>query len=1235
MVVLIQGGEKHMANRSDGGIVLSVNIDSSNISSDMKKVIAEINKQVQSEAKNLKAVESVNQAKEKTAQLQQQTEKAIYNTLEAESKALKAEEDLASATEKRKAAVIQTKKEHETLTQEQQRSLQEIENTGAAQEKHKQAVKNTEIKQNELLISEEKYKKSVNDAVISEEKLKQSVSGTAIKEEQVAQAINKSIVGSEKIANIDGAIEQSAQRRAEVENRVANTVEQANQKYANLSSSISSTVANADDLTQSELELTRAANQTAISSERVSQAVVNTQISQEKLKQSVNDTAVSEEKVVQAKQKSLQATTQSEIAEQKLKQETERTYQAEQKTAQSISKTTQEQQKILINEQKIKQEKEKSRQAQEKTKQEIIKTKQAQKSLKTATSSVTQAFRRMASTLGLAFSVRQILNFANAASKLASQTEASVQRLGMLYGESAQEVYDWANANATALGMSKTAAYQAAAAYGNIFSTFASAEESADLTKDVLQATAVIASQTGRTYEETFEKIQSGLYGNTRAIDDLGISVRQSSLMQTEAYKQVSQNGQKSWNDLTDAELQQVRALAIVEQATAKYGTEMLQTTALTRSQFSAAFEDFKSTFGQVINIVLMPILRVLTQIFNAATQALQAILKMFGKELTVTSSSMQGIGDSASGISDSIDEATDSQKAYNKEVKKTLAGFDELEILQSGGGDSSGSGDTATPTVSGGIADSAISPIAVTDSVDNGTLTMWDDFLKTLEKIKEIFMSGFWLGFKTTDFSAEFKDIKNAVESIANSFSSIFSDETLIKSAENLVKKLIHTLGTAVGSVFRVGKTIAENLIIGFSSYLSTNADFIKTRLTGLFDISTKLGTVVENWFSTFADVFSVLAETNGTKITENIIGIFINAALGLSELALEMGTDFLNYLIQPIQDNSGALKTVLDGILGFFANVTSGIKILVDDLVENVLGLYKNHISPLIKSLTDTISSMVTILLEKWNTYIQPLLDTIGKEFMKLVEEKLKPMFDKVSEFIANVIDIIIPLWKNVLEPIVLWIWNVLVSRILRAGKNILQSVWDTVKRIISFISDGISNMMDFLNGIIEFFKGVFTGDLETALSGLKKAVKAPINQIINLVENAINFIINSLNVFVGGLDGIVGAVGDIFGKDWQVPKIKQIEIPRLAKGAVIPANREFLAVLGDQKSGTNVEAPAALIKEMAKEAILELGVSGTQNQQVVREEHYHLNETELMNVLYKLVTGGQRLNGISLVD
>ena len=63
--------------------------------------------------------------------------------------------------------------------------------------------------------------------------------------------------------------------------------------------------------------------------------------------------------------------------------------------------------------------------------------------------------------------------------------------------------------------------------------------------------------------------------------------------------------------------------------------------------------------------------------------------------------------------------------------------------------------------------------------------------------------------------------------------------------------------------------------------------------------------------------------------------------------------------------------------------------------------------------------------------------------------------------------------------------------------------------------------------------------------------------------------------------------------------MPKAASLQVPALATGAVIPPNREFLAVLGDQRSGTNIEAPLDTIQQALVQAMREIGITsgGTQ--------------------------------------
>ena len=65
--------------------------------------------------------------------------------------------------------------------------------------------------------------------------------------------------------------------------------------------------------------------------------------------------------------------------------------------------------------------------------------------------------------------------------------------------------------------------------------------------------------------------------------------------------------------------------------------------------------------------------------------------------------------------------------------------------------------------------------------------------------------------------------------------------------------------------------------------------------------------------------------------------------------------------------------------------------------------------------------------------------------------------------------------------------------------------------------------------------------------------------------------------------------------------LPDITAFNIPALATGAVIPPNREFLAVLGDQKNGTNIESPVSEIENAVMRAMQKAGVTGG-NQTVI---------------------------------
>ena len=147
------------------------------------------------------------------------------------------------------------------------------------------------------------------------------------------------------------------------------------------------------------------------------------------------------------------------------------------------------------------------------------------------------------------------------------------------------------------------------------------------------------------------------------------------------------------------------------------------------------------------------------------------------------------------------------------------------------------------------------------------------------------------------------------------------------------------------------------------------------------------------------------------------------------------------------------------------------------------------------------------------------------------------------------------------------------------------------DDIKNGFISVWEGIKNALrPIINGIIGFMNGMISG----VVSGM----------------NAVIDVLNHLNVHIPDWVPLFG--GKSIG--FSLTPITAPQIPMLAQGAVIPPNREFLAVLGDQTSGTNIEAPASLIKQMVEEALAEAGASG--------EQEITINLTTLLDgeVVYK---------------
>lgn len=158
-----------------------------------------------------------------------------------------------------------------------------------------------------------------------------------------------------------------------------------------------------------------------------------------------------------------------------------------------------------------------------------------------------------------------------------------------------------------------------------------------------------------------------------------------------------------------------------------------------------------------------------------------------------------------------------------------------------------------------------------------------------------------------------------------------------------------------------------------------------------------------------------------------------------------------------------------------------------------------------------------------------------------------------------------------------------------IIELAKKFVISGFDSAKEVLGNTIDAIKQMF---KGIVQFISGVFTGDWDLAWEGVQNIFKGAWNDIVSTLEGAVNLIIRGLNWLISQMNKIKFTVPDwvpgVGGKSIgiNIPSISQVHIPRLAQGAVIPPNREFMAVLGDQSHGNNLELPEGLLRQVVRE-------------------------------------------------
>ena len=192
-----------------------------------------------------------------------------------------------------------------------------------------------------------------------------------------------------------------------------------------------------------------------------------------------------------------------------------------------------------------------------------------------------------------------------------------------------------------------------------------------------------------------------------------------------------------------------------------------------------------------------------------------------------------------------------------------------------------------------------------------------------------------------------------------------------------------------------------------------------------------------------------------------------------------------------------------------------------------------------------------------------------------------------------------------------------------------GLLNGIKKGIQPIIDLFTKLKEKIENILKKISEFVSNVFAGDWKDAWSGITDIFKDAWNGIVGFLEDAVNLIIKGINWMISKLNTFSittpewlnklsvtkGLGGKTFG--FNIPTLASVQLPHLASGAVIPPHREFMAVLGDQKSGTNIETPLATMVQAFKQAMNETGVAGSRQMTVI----FQLDRRELGRAIYQL--------------
>nr|DAH77032.1 MAG TPA: minor tail protein [Caudoviricetes sp.] len=770
----------------------------------------------------------------------------------------------------------------------------------------------------------------------------------------------------------------------------------------------------------------------------------------------------------------------------------------------------------------------------------------------------TDTWNRALKTLSFAAIYRGISKFLASAISKASEYQEDLNLFTVSMGQYAEEAYNYAQKVSGIVGIDPSEWMRNQGVFNTIITGFGVAgDKAAYMSKNLTQLGYDIASFYNLDFESAMQKVQSGIAGELEPLRRLGYDLSVARLEQ----ERLNLGIDKSVSSMTQAEKSQLRYYAMMTQVTQVQGdmARTLEQPANMLRVLKSQFEQCARAIGNLFIPILVKVLPFAIAVANALREIITAIAGLFGVTLQAPdwADSFGGATAGSGAIADNMDSAAGSAK----ELKKYLAGFDELNVLPdqnqgggSGGSAGGGGGDLGIDLPGYDFLENAVGnkidewkkklePLVnfVKDNLKEilelvatigAALLAWrlaTELMTGISALKALSQNGLSIPLTITagailtaaGFKIEFSGIKDAIEKSLNGF--------------NFAEIILGGL-TGVGGTALLGKGIGAFIAKAFSGSavakaITSGGGTISTGLIGA-----AIGGIVAGIPMFVTGVYDAI--TNGLNILNGLLipagstlaGAGIGAIIG--SLGGPIGTGIgaiIGLVIGGLTDLGILIYQKWDEISAFFAPVAEWFDV---NVVQPIFGFF----SGLWTDIVDTFSPAVTWFSDLW----------------KSVSQTFEDVFYDIGVLVSGTWETIKIVWGIASD------WFEM--HIIQPLSSLFSSLWSGITGWASNTWTSICNwFLSAYNFINTYFISPLRSAVATVFDGLVGAVKVALNGAISLLNSALSWMF-------GGINGILRSLRNFSIAGYSpfagLREISVPQIPMLANGGYVDQGQLFIA-------------------------------------------------------------------------